>query len=437
MLRLALFFIAAATGAYYALQAPFYALLFYLGNAYFRPEDWVSVGGDLVKSLRLSFVIGLYLLVSCVLAGHKFVCDGKVALLWLFLLLSICSTVLSEYSALSWPYLLEFTKVVLFGYLIVILTTDFGKFRLVVLVIVLALGLEQGKQGWFYLLTSPGVANNNPVAFLGDNNGTAVGILMLVPLIIFLIQTTNKRLMKVAFACLAVGCLYRALSTYSRGAFVAVLVMAGVWLLRSHQRLRNCLGVVAVLAVILPMLPATFWHRMGTIQTYKEDRDESALGRLHFWSVAVEMASTNPLIGVGFNSYNEAYNAYDETDGKYGRERSVHNSFFGVLAELGYFGFSCYALIIWSAFRACARVKRYAFRNPTGGDVALGASALQMSLVAFVVGGSFVALQYNEMLWHLIALTFVLGRLAVPQKNHSLSKRAAGQCSRLASPAAA
>ena len=69
MLRLAIFLIAAAIGTYYALQAPFYALLCYLANAYFRPEDWVW--GDFVRSLRLSFVIGLYVIVSTVVSRHR------------------------------------------------------------------------------------------------------------------------------------------------------------------------------------------------------------------------------------------------------------------------------------------------------------------------------------------------------------------------------
>ena len=72
-------------------------------------------------------------------------------------------------------------KIIAITYILVIVTTDLERFRLVIAVMVLSLGLEQGKQGWFYLLTSPGGSNSNPVAFLGDNNGTAVGMLMLVP----------------------------------------------------------------------------------------------------------------------------------------------------------------------------------------------------------------------------------------------------------------
>ncbi len=40
------------------------------------------------------------------------------------------------------------------------------------------------------------------------------------------------------------------------------------------------------------------------------------------------------------------------------------------------------------------------------------ASALRYSLIAFVVGGAFVSMQYNEMVWHLLALSIALDAIA-------------------------
>ncbi len=40
------------------------------------------------------------------------------------------------------------------------------------------------------------------------------------------------------------------------------------------------------------------------------------------------------------------------------------------------------------------------------------AAALRLSLIAFVVGGSFVTIHYNEMVWHLVALSIVVDVLA-------------------------
>ena len=196
------------------------------------------------------------------------------------------------------------------------------------------------------------------VAFLGDNNGTAVGMLMLVPLVGLLIQTSQYKWEKRFFGFLLVGCLYRALSTYSRGGFLAAIAMAVVWGVRSVNRVRIFAAGILLAIIIVPVLPSTFWERMGTIQTYEEEKDDSALGRLHFWSVALRMAAANPVLGVGFNSYNKAYDSYDFSDGEYGQGRSVHSSFFGILAETGYIRCLLYLMIFVTAFRACSYVRR-------------------------------------------------------------------------------
>ena len=65
MLRTLLVLIIIAIGIRFSFKQPFYALLFYLWNAYFRPEQWVW--HSFVASLNLSFTVGSYLIVgTCV-----------------------------------------------------------------------------------------------------------------------------------------------------------------------------------------------------------------------------------------------------------------------------------------------------------------------------------------------------------------------------------
>ena len=90
MLRSIFVFLLIAFGAYYTLQGPFYALLFYIGNAYFRPEDWVW--NDYVASLRLSLISGAYLVLASLYSRQRFVWNSRIALLWLFLFHTLLST---------------------------------------------------------------------------------------------------------------------------------------------------------------------------------------------------------------------------------------------------------------------------------------------------------------------------------------------------------
>jgi len=409
MLRSILVIVLITIGGYYALQAPFYALLFYIGNAYFRPEDWVWM--DFVSSLRLSLISGVWVVLISLLTRQRFVWNGRIALLWLFLLQTFLSTLASESFSYSWGYWTDFFKTIIITYMIVVLVTDISKFRLMVLVMTLAVGLEQAKQGWFYLLTSPDWYNENPLSVFGDNNAVAVGMLGLVPLIGLLGQTTEKKWAKTLYSFLFIGCLYRALSTHSRGGFVAAIAMASVWWVKSRHKLGASMCALAILVIVIPNLPDTFWDRMHTIRTYEQEEDQSALGRLHFWAVAVEMANAHPLLGVGYFGYNPAYNKYDFSGGKYGLWRAVHSSYFGVLAELGYPGGILYCLILFGALRSCSRVYKRASRHPALLQLSKSALALQISLIAFLVGGSFISGQSIEMLWHIIGLTIALERI--------------------------
>jgi len=296
--------------------------------------------------------------------------------------------------------------------MIIVLVDDFAKFRLVLLVIVLSLGFEGAKQGWFYLVTSPGWANPNPIAFLGDNNGVAVGMLMLVPIIVVLAQTTTRKWVHPIYWLLLLGVLYRALSTHSRGGFLACLAVGGVYWLHSRHKVRSLLAGAVVVAIILATLPDTFWGRMRTIQTYEEEEDRSALGRFHFWEVAHTMANAHPFFGVGYNAYNPAYDNYDFSHGRYGRSRAVHNAVFGTAAELGYVGLALYLIILFTSMVSCLRLHYYAGANPAFLSIRQSADALISSLVGSLVGGFFLSGQYSEMFWHFIGLSVALSELA-------------------------
>jgi probable O-glycosylation ligase (exosortase A-associated) len=235
---------------------------------------------------------------------------------------------------------------------------------------------------------------------------------MLVPICALLAQTAQRKWEKFFYWALLMGILYRALSTYSRGGFLSCLALAGVYWLRSRQKLRGLFGMAIVIAIVFPVLPDAFWSRMQTIQTYEEVEDDSALGRLHFWAVALEMAKANPLLGVGYQSYNLSYNKYDFSYGRYGMGRSVHSSVFATLAEVGYLGTILFASILFCAFRSCHRVRKLVKNRQALWGLSQSAVALEASLIVFLVGGSFVIFQYNEMLWHCIGLTIALEEVA-------------------------
>ena len=415
MLR-ALFVIAIILfGIRMSMRGPFYALLLYLWWAYFRPDYWLWY--DFVSQLNLSLFVGIIVLVGTVFSGRKLQFGNGAAFMLLMAGQGLISTIFSPAFSYSFPYWQDFAKSTIISVLLVTLVDDEKKLRTTLGVIALSLGLEATKQGWATFFRNPGGANYNDHAALGDNNSVAVGMLMLVAFMVALARTTPlySKYETHLFRFMSVGCLYRSISTYSRGGFLALGAFGIHYLVFSKKKLQTLAGVAIVALLIYPVLPQAFWDRMNTIPTGTEEiqtsEDNSTRTRLHFWRVAIAMANANPFTGIGHNAYNVRYNEYDFLHGQYGRVRSVHSSWFGVLAEYGYLGLFLFVGIIANAFITCRRAQHQAKRHPELKNLGAFANGIERALVAFVIGGSFVIFQYTEMLWHTLALSIVVGRL--------------------------
>jgi probable O-glycosylation ligase (exosortase A-associated) len=423
MLRLILVLAVIAFGLRHAVRGPFYAVLFYLWYAYFRPEMWVW-DSSFIESLNLSLIIGIFALMWALVSGQVTL-NVRLSLIALLVFQSLISTMASDYTSYAWPYWVDFAKSAAITWLLASLVTDVARFRMVLLVMAISLGFEATKQGWVQLLLDPGGKNFNDSYLLGDNNGVAVGMWVLLAIFIALARTSSGRAEKWLHRFAATGVLYRGIATYSRGGFIAGGVMALFYFLGSKRKLAAVVALVIACGIIVPMMPAAFWDRMSTITAdprsawASDPADQlsgdraSSLSRLHFWRVALTMVADRPFTGVGHNAYLAAFDRYDFSDGAFGKGRSVHSSWFGLLAELGYPGLALVAISLGLAWLACRRTRRLKGTSDEVFKLKEYANALETGLAVIVVGGAFVIFQYNELLWHLIGLTIALHRLTV------------------------
>jgi probable O-glycosylation ligase (exosortase A-associated) len=411
MLRTIFVAVIILVGMFYAVRKPFYALLFYLWLAYFRPEQWVW--SNWVGSLNLSYWVGLLLLFTSVFRGSRFHLRHRSGLIIVFGAHCLLSTAFSNYGEWAWFFFQEFTKVLLVSYLITVLVDSVEKFRLTIFVMCLSLGMEAAKQGWAQFVLNPGAANNNTIPFLGDNNGVAIGMFMLMPLCMALAQTTPIRRNKFGYRFLGVGVFIRGLTTYSRGAFLSIAAWAAFYVLRTKRKVLSVLAIAFVAYFAFSVMPPEYWDRMRSVEANDEgQRDASAQGRIHYWYVGLEMLKARPLIGVGFNAFQQAYDDYDFSRGAFGDHRNAHSTWFGTAGDLGYPGLALFILILVSSFYAALKVELLAKRTPVLKDLQPFALGIQSGFVVMIIGGTFLHLQYSEMLWHLFALTMALQRIS-------------------------
>jgi probable O-glycosylation ligase (exosortase A-associated) len=422
MLRTLLVFAILVPGVLLSLRSRYVALLMYLWFAMFRPQDWMWID---VTSLRLSLVLGLLLVVPAVLSGRF---PNMTHPLTIGMILFLGSASMTQMVAvrpdIGWVWIDFLVRLFLASMMIVTCAVDMRQVLGVIAVIGGSLGFHAAKAGVAFVVGG-GVrfADGFAGAFV-DNNGYALATVMIMPLLLATAQNVDLvysgrflRWIRLGFYLSVPLCVFAVIGTYSRGGFLALAASTAVFAVLQDRRISTIGGLALVMTIALLVLPIpeSYIDRLQTIQTYNEIGEESAMSRPHFWRVGLDMVSANPL-GVGLKQYEEAYDKYDFTYGRFGQARAVHNSHVQVLAELGYPGIAIWSGLFLFAFFACFRVRRMA-RRPTldprtGAFLKTTANALIISMAGFVVGGTFMSFAVNDLTWLTFGLVAALDRCA-------------------------
>lgn len=199
-----------------------------------------------------------------------------------------------------------------------------------------------------------------------------------------------------------------------------------VWAILCTQSRGGLLGITAVTAVLLWFRVANKWlvvsvggslllvlvlaagiSSRSSGGASESGIDESAMGRVYAWQAATNMALAKPLNGVGINNFYVNYYAYSpHWDGK---NHAVHSTWFQVLAETGFVGFSLFIMLIVKSFRLALQNQYLALQHQFP-VIQVSAQALLAGLCSFCISGTFLTQGFIWPLYILIALTIALNR---------------------------
>jgi putative inorganic carbon (HCO3(-)) transporter len=406
-----------------ALTNRFAALLLYLWFALFRPQDWLWMD---ITRFRLSMVLGALLIGPALLTGilpnvtHPLSVGGL-----LFLACSLVSQMGAFSPDLGWLWIDFLVRLLLVCMLLVTLVSTRQRFVAVIAVIACSLGIHAGKAGFAWLVIGGVRFSDGLSGAFVDNNGYAMGTVMIMPLLVATGQNIHYLFegrwpqievwARRAVYAMAFFCTFTVIGTYSRGGFLSLSAAVLVFIALQKRRAAafSGLAVVVLIGLLVVPLPQEYTERLSTIRTYEEIGEDSAMSRPHFWKVAVRMAEQN-FFGVGLRGYDNAYDFYDFLDGRYGRRRSVHSSHYMVLAELGYPGAVVWAGLLIGSLLIGWRIRARAWSPYLPDDardfVFTCSNALMVSMVGFMVGGSFLALALNDLTWLTFAMLAALDR---------------------------
>jgi putative inorganic carbon (hco3(-)) transporter len=213
---------------------------------------------------------------------------------------------------------------------------------------------------------------------------------------------------RVLAASLVVLCVAGVLFTLSRGGLVALavaLVAAVIFGGRWRMPALALLVVIATGAIAYLTVIATPDQRAHVTEVRS-----GGSGREDIWTVGWRMVEAYPVTGVGAGNFPVASVHYLLKPGTIQRSEYIvdhpkvaHNTYLGILAELGIVGFGIFMSIIWFSLGCLLRAIR-GFTQAGDTRMELLSRALLVALLGVLAADFFLSAQFSKQLWLLMAL---------------------------------
>jgi probable O-glycosylation ligase (exosortase A-associated) len=299
----------------------------------------------------------------------------------------------------------------------IILLQDPKKVRALVWVIALSIGFYGLKGGIFMMRTGGGQMVLGPEgSFIAGNTEIGMALNMVLPFLVFLRREAMRPWLRHLLAIMFGFTIIAIVGTYSRGAFLGLLVVLTLLFLKSRTKVLAIVLLAIAIPLAMSTLPQHWFGRMETIQTY--EKDGSAMGRIEAWKVATHMGKDRPLLGFGFRPFSqEMFQRYGYSGGQ-----DAHSIFFQVLAEHGFTGLILYVSLVVTAFLTLRRLKRVSRTDPELQWVYNYSQMLQASFAAYVVCGAFLSMSYFDLFYHLVAIVIILKKLVLVHEQQAAKK---------------
>jgi probable O-glycosylation ligase (exosortase A-associated) len=402
------------------LARPWIGVLLWSWIGYMNPH---RLAWGFARTMPFASIVAIVTLVGLVFTTERrpLPRTREVYLLLALWALFVITTVFAFNPNAAWAYLDKVSKILLITFVTMILFQDARKLRMLLYVIALSIGFFGLKGGIWALRTGGGnQVLGPPGSFIAGNTEMGLALNMVLPILLFLSRDEPRawlrRLLRITF----VFSIIASLITYSRGALLGLSVVLPLLFLKSRVKF-VILPLALVLAfvgrpLIQSVMPQHWLERMGTIETYEEDR--SALMRLNSWYVSYRIALDHPFLGGGFKPFSEYIYRFYTPDVELNTTQDAHSIYFQVMAEHGFVGLGLYLALILSTLVTLRQVMARTRSDPGQRALYNMAQMLEVSLAGYLVSGAFLSMSYFDLFFHLVAIAAILKVLvseATPQ----------------------
>jgi O-antigen ligase len=405
---LLLVYLVTAIGTVGALRYPLIGLYIYVGFAVLRPQEIWGWAGDFGS---ISLLVGCSMVIGWALQGFGSWQFGRgravVVLLLSFIAWFAVAGELGVDPSNSRHVLIAFAKVVVPVLVGLTMLKTQQQCLTLLWVIVLTQGFVAFEMNSEYLLTGRNRAQEGFGA--GDNNFFGLSLVTVIGPAIALAITTPKWYAKLLAAGTSALILHTILLTFSRGAFLGLVVMAVTAFVLMPKRPRNLAAIAASVGIAIwltgPELAERYWSTFNA----EESRDGSAQSRVELWVDCLEVIGDYPVFGIGSGNWGVIAPRYGWPQGK-----SAHSVWIEMAADAGipaalllFSFFAVAALKLWPMARARPSPEtRQLIGIATGGVLAVA---------GFIVTGQFVTAPALEVPYYVLTAAVAVLRLPLPR----------------------
>lgn len=378
---------------------------------------WISIAVPHMEAWGFSRSIPLNLIIAATTIIAWFASkDRKLPpphfIYWTFIIFLAWMTFNSFFAfkpSWSWQFWDRSWKTIFLGLFVAAMATNKVRLHALMWVIVISL-FYYGVKGGVFTLQTGGHYHvvGPPSSFIEDNNSLALALLMVLPLANYLRLQTRHRWLAIGTLFAMALTVVSVVGSYSRGALLGLVAIAVAGIFRTRHWFLY-LALLALVAIpVFNFMPESFHERVQTISDVSTDA--SFQGRVDAWQVAFYVARDHFPLGVGFYGpqLKEIFNTY--LPGV--TAHAAHSIYFQVLGEHGFIGLIIYLVLIAGAFVTSARIRKLSRGNPELEWIYQMASMIQISLIAFCVGGAALSLAYYDVFILDVALLMPLLTLA-------------------------
>jgi O-antigen ligase len=240
--------------------------------------------------------------------------------------------------------------------------------------------------------------------YLSNPNDLAMQLLLCLGFFLFLVKQPGW-FGRVAGIGGLIGSALYLLKTGSRGAMLAAIVFAILWMIFNENRVRLALTTIPIVIVLFALLPHETIGRLSMImlnpeETVLSNADQEAarqsqLEREHLFRASVSYAIHNPIFGLGPGRFPDAIWEDAKREGRHEASLGTHNTYTQVASECGIPALIFFAGALVVTIRSSLRLYRATRNDPSQAVVSAMSFSLFIMMVAFGIDLFFHHVAYS------------------------------------------